>query len=346
MDSPEMKDASAEFPLKRLLVRLGIWLVLATGILYGVVVWWCASEIAEPKRRQVQAGAAAYLDGTAKAGFAVEKFVSTDGMPCLVCEPEAVGVFSKRAALIRQQFAKKGIVLKPAPEIVGTILILHGRGGIKEDYLPVAERFCAVGFRCVIPDLPGHGKNAGRYTTYGVLEAPEILKCYEEAAEKFHFTQQPCGIFGQSMGGAEAVHTAALEGSPFAAMVVVSSFDRLEAVTRSQANGMLGSVLGAAVRVPADRMFGWKTGVKISEINPGEKAAKIRIPTMIVHGDADTFVPTSAGKALFESFPEDIEKQWIPIPTGSHNNVLITDFPLYLTMAEWFLKYLSPAQGE
>ncbi len=330
-----------EFSLKRLLVRLGVWLVLAAGIVYGVLVWWCASEIAEPKRRAVQTGALPFLDGTAKAGFTVKKFVSKGGMPCLVCEPDALDVFSKRAGILREQLSENGVSLKPAGEIVGTILILHGRGGIKEDYLPVAERFCAVGFRCVIPDLPGHGSNPEKYTTYGLREAPMILKCYAEAAEKFGFAERPCGIFGQSMGGAEGIHTAALEGSPFGALVVVSSFDKLDTVIRGQTENMLGSVLGEAVRVPADRVFGWKTGVRISEVRPVDKAAKITIPTLIAHGDADKFVPTGGGRALYDSLPDGIEKKWVVVPGAGHNNVLITDFPIYATAAEWFLKHLT-----
>ena len=336
-----MKTARQEFSLKRLLVRLAIWLVLAVAILYGVLVWWCASELAEPARRPVSAGALPYLEGTAKAGFQVETFTSSDGMPCVVCTPEQTVVFSKRAATIREQLAERGIMLAPSGETLGTILILHGRGGMKEDYFAVAERFCAAGLRCVIPDLPAHGANPKKYATYGMLEAEMVLKCYQEAAVKYHFPEQPSGILGQSMGGSVAIHAAALDGSPFGSIVVISSFDRLETVVRGQTNGLLGSVLGAAVREPADAVFGWKTGVKVSEIRPIDKAATIRIPTMIVHGDTDDFVSTTSGKTLFEAFPNDIEKRWVSVPTAGHNNVLVTDFPIYATMAEWFLAHIE-----
>ena len=329
-----------EFSLKRLLVRLAVWIVILMGILYGVVVWWCASEIAEPGRRSAHPSSGAYLDETAGAGFTVEKFVSSDGMPSLVCTPVVSEKFSKRAGIIRAQLEGKGISLHPPGEIVGTILLLHGRHGIKEDYLPVAERFCSIGFRCVMPDLPGHGENPERFTTYGVREAPKILRCYEEAAEKIGFTETPSGIFGQSMGGSEAIYTASLEGAPFGAVVVVSTFDRLGRVIDGQADGLLGPVLGALVKGPADKVFGWKTGVDISEIRPVDKAAELRVPTMVIHGDSDRYVPTKGGEALYESLPETTEKSWVTVPAADHNNVLITDFPLYATAAEWFLTHL------
>ncbi len=34
------------FSLKRLLIRLGFWVLLLVGITYGVLVWWCARQLA------------------------------------------------------------------------------------------------------------------------------------------------------------------------------------------------------------------------------------------------------------------------------------------------------------
>lgn len=331
------------FSLKRLLVRLGVGLVLVTGLLFGVMVWWCVSEIAAPGRRPVSAANKEFFKETSQAGFTVEKFESSDGMPCLVCTPSQTTAFSKKGKIIRGQLLTKGMTLEPAGEIIGTLLILHGRTGMKEDYLAVAERFCAVGFRCIIPDLPGHGANKSRFTTYGVLEAPMILKCYKEAAARYGFAQEPCMLLGQSMGGAQAVHLAALDGSPFEAMVVLSSFDRLQTVVMGKTNALLGEVVGTAVSESVNHVYGWKTGVRISEINSVKKAPSIRIPTLVIHGESDTMIPVASGKKLYHSFSKDVDKQWLVVPRAEHNNILITDYPLYATMAEWFLKYLSPS---
>lgn len=329
------------FPLKRMLVRLGIWLILMVVIIFGVIVWWCVSEIASPQRRPVSAASQEFFKETSQAGFTVEKFESTDGMPCLVCTPKPMDSFSKKGETIRGHLLEKEITLAPSGEVIGTLLILHGRTGMKEDYLAVAERFCAVGFRCVIPDLPGHGANKRQFTTYGVLEAPMVLKCYEEASAKYEFAQQPCMILGQSMGGAYAVRVAALDHSPFQAMVVVSSFDKLQTVVRGQTNELLGDVIGTAVSGSVEHVFGWRTGVKISEINTAQKAPNIRIPTMVIHGESDDSIPIASGKKLYHSFPSDLEKRWVEVPEAGHNNILITDYPLYATMAEWFLKFLK-----
>lgn len=346
MDEPKSpKKDKMDSLLRRMLIRLSIWLVLAIAILYGVVVWWCASEIAEPSRRQINAAQKAFMDGSGRSGFSVEEFVSEGGMPCLVCTPVPTEKLSKRAGIIRSQLEEKAVALSQPGEIVGTLVILHGRSGMKEDYLAVAERYCAIGFRCLIPDLPGHGANPGRFATYGVKEGEMVLECYREAAAIFGFSEEPCAILGQSMGGSVAVHAAALPDSPFRTMVVVATFDRLDTVIRSQTENLLGSLLGGAVRIPADRVFGWKTGVRISEINPAEKAAGIDIATMVVHGDSDRSVSTTAGKKLYAALPASNQKQWLTVPGAGHNNVLVTDFPLYAAMGEWLLQHINPQPG-
>lgn len=327
---------------KKRLIRLGIWFVLLLVVLYSALVWYCVSEISEPPRRPVQAYAQPYLDGTAKAGFTVESFTSSGGMPCLVCIPTAVDVLSERAGIIRNQLAKEGVKLMPVGTRLGNLLILHGRKGMKEDYLPVAERFCAVGFVCVIPDLPGHGSNPERYTTYGVTEAPKILDCYHEVVEKFSLSAEYNAILGQSMGGSEAVHVAASVESDFQAMVLLATFDKLETVIQGQTDELLGSFLGAVVRVPADSVFGWKTGLKFSEIRPIDKTPEINANTLVVHGEDDKMVSPSRGKALFDSLPRHTDNEWLLIPDAGHSNILVTDYPLYAKMAEWLLGQISP----
>ncbi|MBC7979652.1 MAG: alpha/beta fold hydrolase [Armatimonadetes bacterium] len=327
---------------KKRLVRIGITVIASVVIIYAALTWWCASEIAQPGRRAIQTSYLPYLNHTANAGFRVDAFTTSDGMPCLVCTPEKTEIFSKRAKIIREQLEARQIDLLPSGAISGTLMILHGRGGIKEDYLAVAERFCAVGFRCVIPDLPGHGSNPKKFTTYGVTEAPMVMKCHQEAALKFNFPIQPCFILGQSMGGSVAMYTATSPESQYQAMVVISSFDQLQPIIRHQTSGLLGSVFGPMLAHTSFAIYEWKTGVDISQIRPAQKAAQLSIPILMVHGESDHTVPTDSGERLYESLPEDIGKKWLEIPQADHNNVLITDYPLYATIAEWLLTQIRP----
>lgn len=62
---------------------------------------------------------------------------------------------------------------------------------------------------------------------------------------------------------------------------------------------------------------------------------------MIVHGDADNSVPTRAGKELFAAFREGNGKRWLSVPGAGHNNVLVTDYPLYAEMGAWLLGHVT-----
>jgi hypothetical protein len=45
----------------------------------------------------------------------------------------------------------------------------------------------------------------------------------------------------------------------------------------------------------------------------------------------------ASGKRLFDAFPEP--KRWVEVPGAGHDNVLVTDFPIYAEIAEWFLAH-------
>ncbi len=321
------------------LLRLGILILVLAFVGVGVIAWWAADHLASPERRSVQSLANPYFTGERPTGFQVERFTSGDGMPCLVCIPVPNSELSERAVVIRKQLSERGQLLPEPGVAIGNLLILHGRGGNKEDYLPVAERFCAAGFRCFIPDLPGHGEHPRNFTTYGVLEAKEVLRCFAAACIEYESEEQPNFIFGQSMGGSVAMHVMAEENSEFSAAVVLSSFDRLDSVVSGQAEGLVGGA-GARLLLPIiSRIYAVRTGVSLSEIRPVDLAEKNAVPTLVLHGAGDRFVETAGGRRLFDAMPEGLEKRWIEVPDANHNNVLITDFPVYATMAEWFLKH-------
>jgi len=36
---------------------------------------------------------------------------------------------------------------------------------------------------------------------------------------------------------------------------------------------------------------------------------------------------------------------WLEVPEAEHNNILVTDFPLYAAMAHWLLEHVGPMPG-
>ena len=305
-----------------------------------VAGWLAADQLAHPPRRPLQDYHREFLSDPAAHGVVLKSFNCADGTPCLVCEPDARGVLGKRGQVIREQLTQKGITLPAPGTMVGSLVLVHGRRGRKEDYLLIAERFCAVGFRCILPDLPAHGDHPATTAGYGVTEAHLPAQVLREAAAKFAFNPEPVGILGLSMGGAVSIRAAVEKDAPWRAAVLVSTFDTLEHVVRYQSSRRVGDWLGSVWC----RLTGWfyqrQTDMEIGAANSIALVPGIKCPVLVAHGTSDQVVPIECGRRLYAALPPGIEKRWVEIPGADHDNVLITDFPIYAEMAEWMLRHV------
>jgi alpha-beta hydrolase superfamily lysophospholipase len=278
-------------------------------------------------------------------GLKIVPFPCADGKaPCLLVEPAANTAPGKRGAILRRQVADQGVVLPPYGVMRGIVVLLHGRAGRKEDLLPVAERFVATGFRCLIPDLPGHGESPLPYATFGASEFERALpnRVLGDAQREFGLAEEPAALWGISMGGAIAVRAASESPDLWKALIVLNVFDALDEVVAARADGYLGP-LGALVTRTVDHLGAAKTGTRLSAIRPRAWAERVTIPSLVVHGEKDELVPVERGRALFAALNTK-EKRWLPVAGGSHHSVLTTPAPVYAEMTRWLLRGLG--QGE
>jgi pimeloyl-ACP methyl ester carboxylesterase len=327
---------SAAFPLRHWR-KLSITIVLLIVLAGTASIFYGADQITSPPRRKIMAYHREFLDHPAGHGMRIESSTSTS-VPYLVCFPDPGGSLGARGLKIREQMTAKAFPLAPPGKVIGNLVLLHGRTGRKEDYLPIAERLCAAGFRCIIPDLPAHGDNPYPVTTYGALEVMVPEGVLDDAAREFRFDPQPAGLMGMSMGGSFAVHSAGMSAGPWKALVVLCSFDALEPVVEAQAAGYVGNGLAPLWAEAIGERYQKKTSVALRAIKPARLAGNIRIPTLIAHGSKDRVIPIAAGRRLYDALPPDIEKRWVEVPGAGHDNLLVTDYPIYPEIAEWFLR--------
>ncbi len=306
------------------------------------VAWgWGGLEIASPARRPLQAHHLEFLQNPAAHGVRLSRFQLSDQTPCLMIEPATDGTKGRRGLTVREQLKNQSVPLSEPGTILGTLVLLHGRNGRKEDYLLVGERLCAAGFRCLLPDLPAHGEHPGKVATFGIQEAAMPALLLREAAEKFGFSPQPAGLLGMSMGGAVAIHAAAREAAPWRTLVVISSFDRLDTTLKNNVSRKAGAWLGAAWLAGAEQVYRLRTGIQMAEIRSDRPASTLDLPVLICHGTADRVIPLASGQRLYAALKPAVEKRWIEVPGADHHNVLITDFPLYATLARWLLEHMG-----
>lgn len=331
--------------MRRLIPWMAGTLVLALlGI--GAVVWTASTELIAPARRALQDYHKEWLERPYEHGMRIRRFDAIDGqVPCLLAEPNEAAGLSKRGETVRRQLEERDVVLAPFGKAFANLVLLHGRNGRKEDLLPVAERFCAVGFRCVIPDMPTQGESQQSILTFGLsdFEASLPSGVLEDAVAQFGIPLENAGLWGMSMGGAFLARAASLPEARWKALVVVCSFDTLDAVVERKAASYVGPVAPLFTRIVAETCM-VRGGANPAQVQPARWAAQITTPVFVAHGDEDELILPEQGRRLYEAYGSP-DKVWMLVKGGSHDRILVTEHPLYADMSAWFLKYLRPVAG-
>ncbi len=322
---------------KRILKILGIS-ILILSLTIIIIINYSVYHLASPAPSNIPQGAREIQDAPEKFGIKLKSIICLNNkVPTIVAEPSSNKPITKKALLIRKQLSDLGYKTPNYGTIKGTVVILHGRNGRKENSLSIAERFCAVGIRCILIDLPSHGDSPVDNVKFGSTEWEQDIpyKVLTECAEIFQFNKQPAALWGMSMGGSFATAAAAdpIHGKTWSSITIVCSFDALNTVIKKKCKtDWLTNLASTLCQVHG--------GANFSKVNPATWAENVNTPVLVAHGDKDELIPISNGKKLYQSFASN-DKKWLTVEGGNHNNILITPMPLYAEMAHWILTHLN-----
>ena len=317
-------------------------ILLTGGVASGVYLASSGSKaLVHPARRTLQDYHRDILSRQADHGLIVEDLGLVAGTPTQIYRPSmSPGVATKSRAL-RAELRRRGIAPPAWGDTPGTIVLLHGRNGRKEDHLPVAERFCAAGFACVSLDLPGHGEHPSDLATFGPQEVPLLPKILTEI-RKSHALPTPTALFGISQGGCIALQAAAAQPGRYFAVASVSTFADLGEILDAAAkrhHPAIRPISGVATRLV--RFGTWcRAGFDPATITPADSAAMLTIPVFIGHGGQDAFIPPDHATRSHDAVPHARKSMRI-VPDGTHGNVLAKGGnAFYADMAGFFLTHL------
>lgn len=192
------------------------------------------------------------------------------------------------------------------------LLLVHGAPGSVLDWSAVAKRERIYEkYRLLIVDRPGYGGTKPRGAEKDLrVHAEKILEVLEEETQK-------AVVMGHSYGGPIAVIMGAIQPEKIAKIVGVSGqYDPDNEVTFR-----ISYVLNFQLfRFLLPRML-WVSNVEklshpdaLREILP--LYPKISVPTVLIHGDADTLVPYDNSPFLMELMDND--KELVTIADGDH----------------------------
>ncbi|MGN6301934.1 MAG: alpha/beta hydrolase [Angustibacter sp.] len=221
-----------------------------------------------------------------------------------------------------------------AGELAGSgtwAVLVHGRGATREECLRAVPPLHRLGLPALVPsyrnDLGAPADPAGRYHL-GDREWLDVEAAVEWALAR---GARRVVLVGWSMGGAIVLQAATR--SPAAERVVavvldapvVDWHDVLE--HHSRANHLPGPVarLGhAMMRHPLGRrVVGLEQPLDLRRLDWVSRASELRLPVLLVHSDADEFVPNAPSKALAAARPDLVTL--VPWREGRHTKEWNTD---------------------
>ena len=175
------------------------------------------------------------------------------------------------------------------------------------DYIGLSNYYLQRGYRMLLVDERAHGESEGEYIGFGCLDK-------EDGMRWIHFAQNELGndckiwLHGTSMGGSTVLMMSGL-GLPVSVQGIISdcaftnAWDVFAHVLKDQYYLPAFPVLNIA-----DRMTQEKAGYSLRECSAAEEIKKVKVPVLLIHGDADTFVPCRMCEEIYAACPAPKEK--------------------------------------
>ena len=185
-------------------------------------------------------------------------------------------------------------VAGPTPQ-APLLLYLHGaRRNVERSAFRIRQ-MQALGFAVLAIDYRGFGRSTD--------ELPSEASVAEDALASWHWLEarypgRARFIFGHSLGGAIAVQLAT-EVKDAKGLIVEGTFTSIPAVFESMKWGWL----------PLEPLI-------TQRFDSGGKIGRVNVPVLVVHGDADSLIPSSLGRALYDR--ASAPKRFVLVEGGTH----------------------------
>ena len=226
-----------------------------------------------------------------------------------------------------------------APNSKGTVLMAHGyRSTMLLDFHLGFELFHRLGFDILVPEQRTHGKSGGRFITFGVKESRDMQQWI-----RYHNRQlslKPVILYGISMGASTMLYLADRKlPANVKGIIADCGFTSPAAI--------LSSVYQNVIRLPAFPTIlaaGLFTkliaGFGLWERDTRRSLANSRLPVLMIHGEADGFVPCSMTREGYAACTSP--KKLLIVPEAEHGFSFLMDGYQYTSMVIDFLKENIP----
>ncbi len=189
----------------------------------------------------------------------------------------------------------------PAADQRRVVICFHGytSEGMK-DYIGLSDYYMKNGYTMLLPDARAHGQSEGTYIGFGCLDRYDALGW-------INWVIETCGpdvqilLHGTSMGGATVLMTGGLElPSQVKGIISDCGFTSPKAVFTHVLHSMYHLPAFPMIQI-SDWVNKKKAGYGLDECNAAREVQHMSVPVLLIHGDADTFVPCGMCEEIYEN---------------------------------------------
>lgn len=171
-------------------------------------------------------------------------------------------------------------------------------------FIGLSNYYLKKGYAMLLVDQRAHGESDGKYIGFGCLDRKDALRWIQYAEERLG---SDCSIVlhGTSMGGATVLMTSGLS-LPGSVKAIISD------CAFTSAWDVFAHVLEDQYHLPArpvleisTRMVQKYAGYDLRECNSAKEVRKSTVPILMIHGDADSFVPCRMCHEIYRNCVSD-----------------------------------------
>ncbi len=196
------------------------------------------------------------------------------------------------------------------------VVYFHGNGGNLSVWAPILAGIARQEYSVLAFDYRGYGLSTGRPTERG------LYRDVDAVIERFWSGSRPRApvvYWGRSLGVAMAAYAATVRAPD--GLILESGFPDVWSLVRATPPLVLFAPF-LTYRFPSARFL-----------------RRVSVPVLVMHGDADSVIPFSQGRALFERVTG--RKQFATIRGGDHNDLAPPDPRAYWEAVDAFSASLS-----
>lgn len=220
-----------------------------------------------------------------------------------------------------------------------TVVFAHGYLGHAKDMGLFGKYYYEeLGYNLFTPDLRGHGESGGDYYGFGWHDRLDLIDWIKKLTDEKPDAE--IVLHGLSMGAATVLMASGEELPENVRLIVADSpYTSVYDLFAYQLDRMF-HIPDKLVLPSMSVLTNARAGYSLTEASAINQVQKATIPILYIHGEADTFVPTSMTRELAEK--TNSPYKLITFPKANHGESIVLHREAYLSELTNFLEKYMP----